>query len=148
MDQTHADLWLKWLGTLLTLGALVTGMFTYVRNSKTKTAEFLMTLHKAFFAESTYQQMKMLLDCDGVAEEGKLEAMVQTEPPEFTDFLNFFELVAYLDSVGTLARRDSEALLGYYFNLLREKKAVWNYIQSSAKGFENLRKLLAERKTQ
>ena len=101
-----------------------------------------------FFVDPNYREMKTLLDCDGVEEEAKLEAVVRAESPEFTDFLNFFELVAYLDNIETITRDDTEALLGYYLNRLHDKGCVWSYIRKTSNGFENLRKLLTERETQ
>ena len=148
VDSISADLWIKGIGSLVALGTAGFAVFTYFRNSRTKAAEFLLTLHKTFFVDSTYQAMKTLLDCDGVEEEAKLKAAVDAETAEFTDFLNFFELVAYLDSIETLDRKDTEALLGYYLNRLREKVPVWEYIKKTSHGFENLRRLLIERETQ
>lgn len=148
MDANSADLWIKAVGGVIALCTGGFAVFTYFRNSRTKAAEFLLTLHKAFFVDPTYQAMKTLLDCDGIEEEAKLEAAVAAQSAEFTDFLNFFELVAYLDTIETLMRGDTEALLGYYLSLLRDKKPVWDYIRKTSNGFENLRRLLAERETQ
>jgi len=132
------------------VAAISTGfaLVTYRKNARTKAAEFLLTLHKAFFVDPTYQTMKTLLDCDGAEEEAKLKVAVDDETGEFTDFLNFFELVAYMDSIETLTRDDTEALLGYYLNRLREKAPVWSYIRKTSHGFEHLRRLLTERETQ
>ena len=107
-----------------------------------------MTLHKAFFVDTTYEAMKALLDCDGNEDEAKLKVAVDAQTAEFTDFLNFFELVSYMDSIETLTRDDTEALLGYYLNRLREKETVWAYIRKTSHGFEHLRRLLTERETQ
>ncbi len=91
--------------------------------------------------------MKRLLDCDSPVEEAELAAKVADEDPEFTDFLNFFELVAYLTAIRTLSRGDAEALLGYYFELLQQKPLVSAYIEMKAKSFENLRTYLKARKS-
>jgi hypothetical protein len=148
VDSMSADFGVKVIGSIVALSTAGFAVFTYFKNSRTKAAEFLLTLHKTFFVDSTYQAMKTLLDCDGAEEEAKLKAAVDVETPEFTDFLNFFELVAYLDSIKTLDRADTEALLGYYLNRLREKGPVWAYIRKSSHGFEHLRRLLTERETQ
>ena len=140
-----ADLWIKLVGLVV---AGLTGVFaaaTYHRNSRTKAAEFMVGLHRMFFVDATYQGMKALLDCDGPAEEAKLAEAVAKESAEFTDFLNLFELVAYLTQDGTLDAEDTEALFGYYLDRLRGKAAVWEYVRQSSKGFENLRRLLVER---
>ena len=89
--------------------------------------------------------MKALLDGDLPEEQTKLESLVVKEAAEFTDFLNFFELVAYLKRVGTLSTEDVDALLGYYLDKLRENGVVWSYIRRTSKSFENLRRMLIER---
>ena len=143
--ETVLDLWIKGLSGLFAAGAAVAAAMTYRRNERTKAAEFLLTLHRTFFVDSTYERMKRVLDCDGVAEEAELESMVREEPAYFTDFLNFFELVAYLTSIDTLTPEDREALLGYYLDRLTEKTAVFRYVKQKKHGFEHLRHLLVER---
>ena len=89
--------------------------------------------------------MKALLDCDTPEDEAKLAEAVSQELTEFTDFLNFFELVAYFKSIETLANEDVEALLGYYLDRLSRKVVVRKYVRDSSHGFEHLRRLLTER---
>jgi hypothetical protein len=74
----------------------------------------------------------------------KRAKFAQDEPEEFTDFLNFFELVAYLKKRGNLSRRDIEALLGYYFTLLEKDPLIRDYIRNPKNGFEQLDSLLAK----
>lgn len=118
---------------------------TYARNTRTKAAEFLVSLHKAFFVDATYQAMKELLDCSGEEEKRRLATAVDEESAAFTDFLNFFELVAYLTEIGTLTMDDTNALLGYYLDKLAASPVVLRYVRRSSTGFESLRRLLADR---
>lgn len=143
-----SDLVLKWLAFAVGLLSAATAAFSLYRNTRTKAAEFLVSLHRGFFIDPLYQPMKTLLDCDGAEEEARLEEAVRSESGEFTDFLNFFELVAYLQEAGTLSAQDVDALLGYYLDKLRTQPAVWAYIRQSTKSFENLRRLLADRPLQ
>jgi hypothetical protein len=148
MDTSGIDLWIRGVTPAVGLGALISGVLTYKRNSKTKTAEFLLDLHKTFFVQHDYDEMKKNLDCDGADGEANLQAVVNEQSEDFTNFLNFFELVAYMESIDTLSRADTEALLGYYLDRLRSKEPVWIYIRKPRNGFEHLRHLLAERETQ
>ncbi len=95
------------------VGSAIAAAFTYHRNARTKEAEFLLELHKSFFIDPNYQPMRGLLDCDGAGERTTLKTVVADESPEFTDFLNFFDLVAYLTFKETISLVDLEALLGY-----------------------------------
>jgi len=143
----QCGLWINGVG--VTIGALsaAAAALAYVLNVRTKRAEFLIGLHKSFFADATgaYGQMKSLLDSGDASQNAALETVVREEKAEFTDFLNFFELIAYLAEIKALERDDAEALLGYYFDLLRNKPSVWAYIAARRNGFERLRHLLHER---
>lgn len=145
MTSNEVDLCIKAFAAIVGVVSAGFAVRTYERNTRTKAAEFLMSLHKAFFVDGTYQPMKDLLDCDGAEEEEKLAKAVAEQSAAFTDFLNFFELVAYLTEIDTLTTDDTEALLGYYLDKLVEAPAVWGYVRRSSTGFENLRRLLAER---
>ena len=46
----------------------------------------------------------------------------------FTDFLNFFELVAYMGKEKIISGRDVEALLGYYLKVLTMRPELRAYI--------------------
>lgn len=145
MSPTDIDLWIKGLSFVIGLGTAAFAAASYHRNSLTKRAEFVLSLHKSFFIDETYKKYRELLDCNGHKENEELRAAVAEESAEFTNFLNFFELIAYLVESETLKTTDAEALLGYYFDLLRRKRAVWEYIAKSSNGFECLQHLLADR---
>jgi hypothetical protein len=63
----------------------------------------------------------------------KRATFVRDEPEQFTDFLNFFELVAYLKRRRNLSIKDVEALLGYYLTLFETHSDVREYIRKSKK---------------
>lgn len=148
MAGDSLDLWMKAVGAVIAASAAGAGVFTYWRNALTKRAEFLMSLHKSFFVDPTYKPLKELLDCDTPAGEARLRELVHSESSDFTDFLNFFELIAYLADSGALDPADVEALLGYYLDLLIEKECVFRYIANPHNNFENLGRLLVERARQ
>ncbi len=140
-----AETWITGAGVLVAAVSAAVGAFTYSRNSRTKAADFLLSLHKTFFIEKTYSDMKCLLDCESSLEQAKLAEVVRMESEEFTDFLNFFELVAYFRSIETLSNDDVEALLGYYLDRIQESSSVLAYVRKSSHGFEHLGRLLVER---
>jgi hypothetical protein len=141
-----ADLWIKGLTGLIGLGALLYTVESYRRNSLTKRAEFLIGLHKTFFIDGAFRIMKTLLDSDEAADKTILARKVMQESMDFTDFLNFFELIAYFAESGALDREDADALLGYYLDLLTRNEVVYPYIRKQEKSFENLSRLLANRR--
>ncbi|RXH54393.1 hypothetical protein [Granulicella sibirica] len=119
--------------------AALVAAFGYRKNAKTRRAEFLCQLHKAFFEEKTYKDVRRALDgTSGIA----IAAFVAGESDEFTDFLNFFELVAYLRRQNNLSFEDVQSLLGYYLDLLNQDATLRQYIRDPRHGFEELNALL------
>lgn len=68
--------------------------------------------------------------------------MVEEEPPEFTDYLNFFEFIGCLHEMKQLNDRDITALFDYYLKLLKRNKDVRGYINNPDKGYEKLKRLI------
>ncbi len=118
-------------------------LVTYRRNAMTKRAEFLTSLHRSFFVEETYKRTREVLDDDSPKGETLREAMVADQTAAFTDFLNFFELIAYFRTLGAYKEDDVRALLGYYLRLLKRSRSVYRYICDRRNDFENLQALLA-----
>ncbi len=128
----------------LLIGAVAAafGLYNYIKNVQTKRAEFIYKLHTDFFVSQTYKEVRSILDSDDESSGEERERYIAEEPEEFTDFLNFFELVAYLQKRGDLSTKDVEALLGYYLSLLSDHKPIRRYIGNQANGFEELNRLL------
>lgn len=114
-------------------------------NARTKSAEFLLTLHKAFFVEDQYKIVREKLDSDSPEDLAAQREYVTTEPAAFTDFLNFFELITFLSFTKTLKKKQVEALLGYYLDILWSKQHLREYIIEGNHGFEHLARFLKER---
>ena len=136
----------------LTLGvgafAAISGIGTYKFNARTKVAEFLLQLHQSFFLEKTYSSMRDSIDDASEAGREAIARIVEKESPEFTDFLNFFELVVYMHVRGTLSANDVEALLGYYLDAIAASPEVSTYVSNPKKGFEQLDGYLKKRQAQ
>ena len=119
---------------------------TYRQTYKTKRAEFLLQLHKSFFVDPTYKDMRDLLDESGDDASVRLHDAISDESSELTDFLNLFELIAYFENRGTLRREDIEALLGYYLDLMGKRPELLRYVGKDDRSFENLNALLKKHK--
>jgi len=127
--------------TLAVVGAAV-ALWNVRITVRTKTAEFLLSLHKAFFTEKTYDDMRRFLDDQGEIAVKELALKVHNEDDDFIRFLNFFELIAYMWACHTLQYEDVEALLGYYLRRLNHNEEVRKYISNPEKSFEHLNRLL------
>jgi hypothetical protein len=119
------------------------GLQTYRTNAATRRAEFLVDLHRNFFIEDKYRPIRQVLDSEAEKDILELAHFIGEEPEDFIEFLNFFELVAYLWKCRNLAFKDAEALLGYYLRLLIRHKNLREYIRDKPRnGFESLDALL------
>lgn len=135
---------------LIASGTAYFGLKTYARNVRTRRAEFLVDLHKTFFIEEKYRRVRQILDSDSddAAAVDARNLLIQDEPEDFIEFLNFFELVAYLEHCGNLSIEDVDALLGYYFKLLIHHTKIRDYIRDKLHSdFEHLDALLAKIET-
>jgi hypothetical protein len=119
------------------------GLRTYATNALTRRAEFLVDLHKDFFVEEKYRPIRQVLDSETERAVQERVRLIREEPENFIEFLNFFELVAYLCKCKNLAFEDAEALLGYYLRLLVHRNNIREYIRDKTRnGFEHLDGLL------
>ena len=113
-------------------------------SEQTRRAEFLYDLHKSFFEEGKYNEMREQLDVASEEQMSKNCAQLcSDEPEEFTRYLNFFEFVAYLQRNGNLTLDDVRSLLGYYLKRLKVDPQLYSYIQSKEKDYGDLARVLA-----
>jgi hypothetical protein len=75
-----------------------------------------------------------------------VEQLVAKEGPQFTDYLNFFEFIAFLRTTEQLGDSEVEYLFGYYLNCLNRHADVRKYILNLENGYEGLAKLIGKRK--
>jgi L-amino acid N-acyltransferase YncA len=105
----------------------------YRKSSRVERAKWLAELYDKFYERDLLKPIRATLDCS--ANEGdSVDTMVQGETAEFTDYLNFFEFVAYLRASGQLSKGDVEAMFGYYIECLRRHASVRKYV--AANGYE------------
>jgi hypothetical protein len=129
------------LGTALAAGYAA---FVYRRNSTLERARWASSLYEKFYEATSLKQMRDKLDC--MNDMDSVNEIVIREEPAFTDYLNFFEFIAYLKSSKQLKDSEIEALFGYYLDCLNRHDRVRRYISDPQNGYEGLANLLTSRK--
>ena len=124
------------VGTVLAAGFAA---FVYQRNSTFERAKWASTLYEKFYEVTNLKKLDCRNDLDSVNE------IVIREEADFTDYLNFFEFIAFLKTSKQLKSSEIEALFGYYLDCLNRHDRVRQYISNPENGYEGLSKLLASR---
>jgi len=115
-------------------------LWVYRNNSRRERARWAESLYSRFYEKEELKQVRDMLDCD--LGDPHVSELVAKESAAWTDYLNFFEFMAYLQSSKQLSRRDVEALFSCYLGCLKKHPEAAAYIRNPAKGYENLRKQL------
>jgi hypothetical protein len=134
VDNIH-----QWIEALSALGAV----WVYFRNSRRERAEWLSKLYSKFYEEDALKAVREVLD-RAEADSAQIKKMVLEEDGNFTDYLNFFEFMAYLARRRQLSRADVAALFDYYLCILNKHTIVQEYIREGRNGFEYLKGLLTD----
>jgi len=120
--------------------AALLAVWTYRNNSTRERAQWAVQLYEKFYESDQYRRMREALDCASNTRE--VSDLVGSERADFTDYLNFFELMAYLAESKQLSKGDILALFDYYLRCLKRHDVVMRYIENEQKGFERLSALL------
>jgi hypothetical protein len=128
------------VSALIAAFAALTAIWTYRENSKNGRAKWAVQLFEKFFESEKYRDWRERLDCD--ADSHEVREQVDKESTDFTDYLNFFEMVIYLLDTGRLEKNDVLTLFHYYLICLKRQTSVMAYLNNKAKGFERLRAFL------
>ena len=128
------------VGTAL---AAVFAAFVYRRNSALERARWASSLYEKFFEATTLKQMRDRLDC--LNDMDLVNETVIREESSFTDYLNFFEFIAFLKTSKQLKDSEINALFGYYLDCLNRHDRVKQYISNPENGYEGLTNLLKSR---
>ncbi|HET7205769.1 MAG TPA: hypothetical protein VFI95_04235 [Terriglobales bacterium] len=129
------------------VGSYVAGVFAafwavlvYRSNSRRERARWAESLYSRFYEKDELKRIRDMLDCEAGAPH--VSELVSAESSAWTDYLNFFEFVAYLQSSKQLSAHDVDALFSYYLDCLKSHPEVVAYIRDREKGYEYLRKVL------
>lgn len=128
-----------WLTPIGTLVAAFWAAWTYHQSVKLARARWIKELYEKFYEQQQLKPVRERLDS---GDEQSIAGLVRDEEPSFTDYLNFFEFLAYLEESGQVKRADMLGIFGYYLQNLKSCPPVIAYIKDPAKGFEKLRWIL------
>jgi hypothetical protein len=142
---------------ILSLAAVLGGSLAlkdYRARAVAEKSKWLLQLYEKMFEEGQFKEVRRKLDYDDTDEikaliKADLEGIEFTSDQQvkfdnFTDYLNFFELIAHLRDIGQLTSEDMSATFDYYLKLLIRKKnpEIRQYLRKE--GFENLDRLLID----
>jgi len=136
--------------------AVIHGVEEYRDRTNAERLRWLSQLQAEFFEGRTFSFIRRKVDYDELDDVMNLlhrdddpNAKFESEEKElfdkFTDYLNFFEFIAYLYYEKQMLRKDVEALFDYYLRRLveiRQADDLLAYLKRN--NFENLSKLLVE----
>ncbi len=95
-----------------------------------------------FYEAPDLKRIRKVLD-DNSADAAAVEELVRSEDSDLTDYLNFFEFMAYLKDRRQLSKKDVAALFDYYLRLLSKHKDVRKYVLDDRNGYGYLKILMA-----
>ncbi len=124
--------------------AAVGALYVYRKNSKFERAKWASQLYESFYQKDNLKSIRDKLD--STADSDEVKQLVDEEGSQFTDYLNFFEFIAFLRTTKQLGDSEVEDLFGYYLNCLNRHADVREYILNLENGYEGLANLLGKRK--
>ena len=127
------------IGVTVTLAGGLWAIWTYRQSLMLQRAKWMKDLYDKFYEHKDLKAVRNLLDSD---DDKQIRSMVAEEPPDFTDYLNFFEFLGYLWESKQIKAEEIRGLFDYYLRNLKRNEAVAAYIADPTRGFEKLQKLL------
>ncbi len=128
-----------WVATIGGLIAAFLAVSTFHQNVKLSRTKWMKELYEKFYEREELKSVRDQLDSGD--EQGIAKLVIQ-EASSFTDYLNFFEFLAYLEESGQVKREDMLGIFGYYLENLKSSRSVLAYINDPTKGFEKLQNVL------
>lgn len=125
-----------------TFGVIVSWQ-TFRANQKVKRGEWLRSLFEKFYENENFKEVRRWLESGEVDTKINPDDIVVTQNEEkLTDYLNFFEFIATLESDGQLKYADVSNLFDHYLKKLKNSAVCMHWINREDYGFEKLRTLL------
>lgn len=131
---------------------------TYYRQARLERLKWLQQLYDSFYNSERYKPVRQIIDFDDMAEVLSLLQKSDSECrqlPErqrnlldqFTDYLNFFEWIAFLEWKRQLDFKDIDVMFNYYLRRIVEidnkhENQISQYL--SASGYEQFQRLLVK----
>lgn len=139
MDPCLKD-WLDISIKALGLIAIVIAALGYFRQLKIKKGEWLQLLFEKFYENNNYKDVRKWLDNGDIEKKITLDNSISDEEEKFTDFLNFFEFIATLESERQISKTDVINLFDYYLQKIKLSSICMQWVKKY--GFEKLDSLL------
>lgn len=131
----------SWVYALATCAIFWVAWYTLTRSARLERARWAVQLYNEFFVKSTHENYRKALDHTHHAH-CEIAKAVAEEPEDFTNFLNFFELIAYLQESGQLEVEDVKAIFHYYLCRFKDHEELTAYVANKKNGYDYLDKLL------
>lgn len=130
------DVGIKAFGLL----AVVIAALGYFKQSKIKKGEWLQLLFEKFYENNSYKESRKWIDNGDIEKKITLDDAISDDEEKFTDFLNFFEFIANLESEKQVSLKDVTNLFDYYLRKIKSSSVCMAWIKKY--GFEKLHSLL------
>ena len=145
---------LSGLGTIVLALLGLWARQNYRRQVSLEQMRWLQQLYDSFYNSDRYKEVRQVIDFDelgqtmellrrGDADPHQLSLPERTKLDQFTDYLNFFEWLAYLEEEKQLTFQQLDTMFGYYLTRLSQvdrNRQLRRYILE--KGYEQLHRLL------
>jgi hypothetical protein len=145
---------LSGVGTFVLAGLALWARQSYRRQVNLEQMRWLQQLYDSFYNSDRYKGVRQVIDFDelgqtmellrrGEADPHQLSLPERAQIDQFTDYLNFFEWLAYLEKEKQLTFQQLDTMFGYYLTRLLQvdkNRQLRKYIQE--KGYEQLHRLL------
>lgn len=128
---------------LLAAISVVIAAAAYWKNSALERARWLSSLYTKFYEAPDLKFTREVLDCNS-PNSPDVKKLVEEQDARFTDYLNFFEFMAYLKACGQLSHKDVAALFDYYLRILSKHDDVRKYVLDDKNGYGYLKRLLTK----
>ncbi len=132
---------------IFSIFAAIIAVCSYRRQVRINQANWLLHLFQRYYEEDNYKMMRQILDYGDQAKIHELQTGILDDThrdlvEKLVDYLNFFEFIACLMSMGQLTQKEVKKMFEYYLRLLGKYDFIIDYIHKQ--GFENLYSLLIE----
>jgi hypothetical protein len=145
---------LSGLGTIVLAALGLWARRNYRRQVNLEQMRWLQQLYDSFYNSERYKEVRQVIDFDelgqtlellrrGDADPHQLSLPERAKLDQFTDYLNFFEWLAYLEEEKQLTFPQLDTMFGYYLARLAQvdrNHQLRQYIRD--KGYEQLHRLL------
>jgi len=145
---------LSGIGTATVAGVAILARRSYRHQINLERMKWLQQLYDSFYNSDRYKAVRQRIDFDDLATlfqllrksdiaPQELRAQEKDQLDQFTDYLNFFEWIGYLEREGQITFKNVDAMFKYYLVRLLQvdsSKQLRKYILDH--GYEELHSLL------